>query len=136
MSSAEHKQAGLDADWWRQFNRGDWKLHGFSGRDSADFHNDVTGRSVTVTGDYISFFSSDADWSKHKSAEEPGELYFNEVTGIGAMSDQCRIAELEGEVKQACCWGFGAGQASKTLTPKKGVWELYQKSIVHDGQTE
>ena len=97
--SDEHAQAILDAEWWRQFEHGEWKLHGFTERDSASFCNARTGRSVSITGDYIEFFSEDVTWLKHKSAEDPGELYFNEVTGIGAMADQYRIAELEALIK-------------------------------------
>lgn len=52
------KEVLLDAEWWRQFEHGDWKLHGFTERDTASFHNSATGRSVAVTGDYIDFFSS------------------------------------------------------------------------------
>ena len=48
-----------DRDYWKQFERGDWKLHGFTERDSASFHNRKTGRSVTVTGDYLDLLTTD-----------------------------------------------------------------------------
>jgi len=40
----------------------------------------------------------DNTWEKHMSAEKPGELYWNEVTGIGNVSDHYRIVELEEEL--------------------------------------
>ena len=42
-----------------------------------------------------------AEWNKHDAAEEPSELYFNEVYGIGSMRDQYRIAELEAQLAEA-----------------------------------
>lgn len=36
---------------------------------------------------------------KHQTAEEPGELCFNEVTGLHAEADLYRIAELEAALK-------------------------------------
>jgi hypothetical protein len=44
----------------------------------------------------------DTTWEKHMSAEEPGELYWNEVTGIGSMHDQYKIAELEAKLTERC----------------------------------
>jgi len=37
---------------------------------------------------------------KHNTAEEPGDLCFNEVTGLHAESDLYRIEELQAEDKQ------------------------------------
>ena len=39
-------------------------------------------------------------WNKHDTAEEPSELYFNEVYGIGSMRDQYKIAELQEQVER------------------------------------
>lgn len=96
----EYKQALKDRAWWALFEHGDWVLKSFTERDSASFCNNKTQRTVQVTGDYISFFSGlgDDTWKKHKSAEEPGDLYWNEVTGIGSMQDQYRISELEDRI--------------------------------------
>ena len=43
---------------------------------------------------------NNAQREKHTQAEKPGELYWNEVTGLGALADIRKIAELEGEVKR------------------------------------
>ena len=43
-------------------------------------------------------------WNKHEAAEEPAELYFNEVYGIGSMRDQYKIAELQEQVDRECVW--------------------------------
>ena len=39
-------------------------------------------------------------WNKHDAAEEPSELYFNEVYGIGSMRDHYKIVELQKQVEE------------------------------------
>ena len=44
--------------------------------------------------------SKDGTWVKHMSAEEPAELYWNEVYGLGSMNDAYKIAELETTIEE------------------------------------
>lgn len=52
----EDKQALLDRDWWRQFERNGWQLHGFTFRVDALFvkyDERGNGRSLNVTKDHL-----------------------------------------------------------------------------------
>lgn len=55
----EIKQAESDRDYWKQFERGQWRLYGFTGRDSAYFIHQKTQRDIRVTSDYLDLLTTD-----------------------------------------------------------------------------
>lgn len=72
----------------------------------------------------------DTTWEKHMSAEEPSELYWNEVTGIGSMHDHYKITELEsslGRIKPI--FEYANSQAdmaqSRLIKNSRGEADLY-----------
>lgn len=59
MNKQEIKQAESDRDYWKQFERGQWRLYGFTSRDSAGFRHQKTQRDIRVTGDYLDLLAPD-----------------------------------------------------------------------------
>jgi hypothetical protein len=45
-----------DQEYWKQYEKDNWVLVGFTERDSALFRNTETGRHITVSPDYLAFF--------------------------------------------------------------------------------
>ena len=76
---------------------------------------------------------------KHQTAEEPGDLCFNEVTGLHAEADLYRITELEARIELALRMpAFCVGYVDDALKGRKleDMPEVVQACLKSQGEQE